>query len=113
MVFSPTATALVNVFGRRPDVLPMVKVANPEGTDNPAGMEALCEIVRKRLVAAQVEQQTAFDSTDTLKYLCRMSGGHVRNLLILIRSACTVAGALPLTRHIIEQAVRGMSNDFE
>lgn len=113
MVFSPTATALVNVFGRRPDVLPMVKVANPDGADNPAGMNALREIVWRRLDAAKVKQQAAFDSTGTLDYLCRMSGGHIRNLLILIRSACTVAGTLPLTHHIIERAVRGISNDFE
>jgi hypothetical protein len=113
MVFSPRATALVNVFGRRPDVLPMVKVIEPKGTDNPAGMNAMREIVRKRLTAATVAENAAFDSLDTMDYLCRMSGGHVRNLLILIRSACTAAGALPLTRHIAEQAVRGMSNDFE
>ena len=113
MVFSPRATALVNVFGRRPDVLPMVRVSDSNGVDNPAGMNAMREIVCKRLAAASVSQQAAFDSPDTLDYLCRMSGGHIRNLLILIRSACTAAGALPLTRSFAEQAVRGMSNDFE
>lgn len=114
MVFSPKATALMNVFGRRPDVLPMVKVTNPDNdNDNPDGMEALREIVSKRLIAANVAESIAFDSCDTQDYLCRMSGGHIRNLLILIRSACTAAGTLPLTHRVVEQAVRGMSNDFE
>ncbi len=115
MVYSPKATALMNIFGRDPAVLPMVKVANRDNNnDNPAGMKALREIVLKRLIAANVTQWTnAFDSTDTRDYLCRMSGGHLRNLLILIRSACTVAGVLPLSHHVIEQAVRGISNDFE
>jgi hypothetical protein len=113
MVFSPKATALVNVFGRRPDVLPMVKVGERDGKDNLIGMDVIREIVRRRRAAATVEEGGAFDSSDTLDYLCRMSGGHVRNLLILIRSACTAAGALPLTRQIVERAVRGMSNDFE
>jgi hypothetical protein len=42
-----------------------------------------------------------------------MSGGHVRSLLILLCSACAAASALPLTRRVAEQVVRGMSNDFE
>jgi len=113
MVFSPKATALVNVFGRRPDVLPMVKVSEPDSMDNPTGMNVTQEMVRKRLAEATVAESAAFDSPETLNYLCRMSGGHVRNLLILIRSACTAAGTLPLTRRITEQAVRGMNNDFE
>lgn len=114
MVYSPKATALMNIFGRDPAVLPMVKVANQDDNDNPDGMEALRKIVLKRLNAANITQWIdAFDSLDTWNHLCRMSGGHLRNLLILIRSACTVAGALPLTRRVIEQAVRGISNDFE
>jgi hypothetical protein len=113
LVFSPKATALVNVFGRRPDVLPMVKIIQSNGTDDPAGMDAMRAIVQRRLAAAQVLEGVAFDTGDALDYVCRMSGGHVRNLLILIRTACTAAGALPLTRRVAEQAVRGMSNDFE
>src|SRR5262245_27123675 len=81
-------------------------------TDDRAGMNAMREMVRKRLAAVNVAENTAF-SADTLDYLCRMSGGHVRNLLILLRSACTAAGAFPLSRGIVERAVRGMSNDFE
>ena len=42
-----------------------------------------------------------------------MSGGHTRNLLILLRSACDRLDALPLTRAAVEEAVRGMRNDFE
>jgi hypothetical protein len=113
MVFSPKATALANVFGRRPDVLPMIKVVEPSGIDSPEGMEAMRTIMRKRLEAARVAEATTFDIPLTLDYLCRMSGGHTRNFLILIRSACTAAGALPVTRRVAEQAVRGMSNDFE
>ncbi len=114
MVYSPSATALMNVFGRDPAVLPMVKIANRDGNDNQDGMEALRKIISKRLTAASVTQWTsAFDSLEAWNYLCRMSGGHLRNLLILIRSACTASGNLPLTQRVIEQAVRGISNDFE
>lgn len=113
MVFSPKATALVNIFGRRPDVLPMVRVINQDGANNPAGMDTMRTIVHQRLAAAEVPQERLLDSPDTLDYVCRMSGGHIRNLLILIRSACTIAGVLPLTRAVVELAVQGLSNDFE
>jgi hypothetical protein len=45
MVYSPKATALLNIFGRDPAVLPMVKVANQDDSENPDGMEALRKIV--------------------------------------------------------------------
>jgi hypothetical protein len=42
-----------------------------------------------------------------------MAGGHLRNLMILIRGACTASGKLPLTSQAIERSVRDMSNAFE
>lgn len=65
----------------------MVKIVQSNGTDDdPAGMDAMRAIVQRRLAAAQVPEDTAFDTGDALDYVCRMSGGHVRNLLILIRT---------------------------
>ena len=61
-VFSPKATALGNVFSRRPDVLPMVKVIQSNGTDDSAGMNAMRTIVQRRLAVAQVQEGTAFDT---------------------------------------------------
>jgi AAA ATPase domain len=113
MVFSPKATALVNIFGRQPAVLPMVKVITPDNKDCEPGMDAMRKIVEKRLTAAGVEADKAFDKPETLTYLCRASGGHPRNLLILIRSACTASTTLPLTLRAAEQSVRRMTTDFE
>jgi hypothetical protein len=54
MVFSPRATALVNVFGQQPAVLPMVKVADRYGKDA-EGLKVMRDLVLKRLSAADVE----------------------------------------------------------
>jgi hypothetical protein len=88
LAFSPKVGALVNVFGRRPHVLPMVKVGEPGGADCAAGMDAMRAMVRSRLRVANVTETAAFDAPGTLDYLCRMSGGHTRNLLVLLCSAC-------------------------
>jgi hypothetical protein len=42
-----------------------------------------------------------------------MSGGHVRNLLILLRSACDWLDDLPITQDAVGEAVQGLCNDFE
>lgn len=114
LVFSPRATALVNVFGGSPVVLPMVKVIQGKNRRvNPTGMKAMRDIVIKRLNMVNIAESDAVDSPKTLDYLCRMSGGHVRNLLLLICEACTAAGQLPLTQPVSEHAVRKQSTDFE
>ena len=56
----------MNVFGRRPDVLPMVKIIQSNGSDDPAGMDAMRAIVQRRLAAAQVPEGVAFETGDAL-----------------------------------------------
>ena len=113
MVFSPRATALSRIFSRNPSTLPMVRVITRQGEDDEAGLEAMREMVRKRLHEAGATQDEAFDTNDTLDYLCRMSGGHARSLFQLLRSACDRLDDFPLTHAVVEQAVREVSNSFE
>ena len=113
MIFSPKATALTTIFSKAPFTLPMVKVLSRERQDNPAGLKAMGDIIRARLTVAEVVEADAFDSPETLAELCRVSGGHTRNLLILLRSACDYLDALPITRAVLEEAVQGMRTDFE
>jgi hypothetical protein len=70
----------------------MVKIADLKGNDHPSGLDAMRKFVHKRLAAAGVNDSDAFDSGESLDYLCRMSGGHLRNLLILIRGAARHPG---------------------
>jgi len=113
IVFTHHGPRLSSAFGRPPHVLPMVRVIKRDGKDDEDGIRVMGGIVRQRLQAAGVAEGTAFDSSDTLNYLCRMSGGHARNLLILLRSACEQSGSFPLKRDVVERVVRGMGNDFE
>ena len=113
MIFSPKATALTTIFSKAPFTLPMVKVLSRERQDNPAGLKAMGDIIRARLSAAEVVEADAFDSPETLAELCRISGGHTRNLLILLRSACDYLDALPITQGVLKEAIQGMRTDFE
>ena len=66
MVFTPKGVSLAQIFGKRPDVLPMIKVADRDGSNDPIGMDAMRQIVRKRLNSAGVQESAAFDSAETL-----------------------------------------------
>lgn len=54
MLFAPTATALTTIYSKQPFTLPMVKVLGRDHQDNPAGMDAMREMIRKRLTASLI-----------------------------------------------------------
>ncbi|MCC5638919.1 hypothetical protein LC593_24435 [Nostoc sp. CHAB 5844] len=78
----------------------MVMVCNPDGSENPAGLQKLRELVCRRVALIEpnlvqtlegkvdgLSFPPIFDSPETLKLLCLMSGGHVRNLMQLIQKS--------------------------
>ncbi len=97
-------------FKGLPTVLPMVPVKSRDGLDHNQGMELL-----RQMVLARVDQegnnlpdemiQEVFDSPETLDYLCQISGGHVRNLLIILRSWISKDRKFPLSRKKLEAVV--------
>ncbi|MDY6941153.1 MAG: ATP-binding protein [Cyanobacteriota bacterium] len=105
-----------------PRVLPMVSVQQRDGSDRTDGLELLRRMVLVRGVpelapefeAAACETAIAqmFDCRETLDRLCRISGGHVRDLLKLLNSWIQEEMALPLTRKTLEIAIRGRYNDM-
>jgi hypothetical protein len=80
MFYSPHAPALKAIF---PDyaVLPMIKSRTSNNQANKDGLEALREILGKRIVLEDIFTEDAID------YICKMSGGHSRDLLTLVRYA--------------------------
>ena len=113
MVFSPNVQQLKNIFTSPCRTLPMVKVVDQQGADVAAGLQAMRDIVYRRLQAADVPKAAAIDTADTLTDLCRMSGGHLRTLHILLRSACVRLNDLPITRFAAEQAIGEMRVGME
>ena len=88
--FSNEKENLTNRFGAGPQVLPMVRTRAQDGSASDAGLAALRQMVLARAfpeVSAEErlsQMGVLFDSLETLDRLCLASGGHVRNLLVLI-----------------------------
>ena len=117
MIYSGQASQLENNYDT-PDVLPMIMVRNPNDGENSAGLEKLKELVCRRVELIEpnlvktltgkvegVDAPAVFDSPETLKLLCMMSGGHVRNLLQLIQKAIDWTDVLPITAKAARRAV--------
>ncbi|MEM9217986.1 MAG: ATP-binding protein [Cyanobacteria bacterium P01_F01_bin.150] len=115
--FSNERENLTNRFGSSPQVLPMVRIYNRDGSTCEEGLAVLRQMVLARALPqlspserlACLEQ--LFDSTETLDRLCIASGGHVRNLLVLI-SYCLRKADPPLTQRLLEQVISLRLNDL-
>ena len=108
--FSNEKENLTNRFGASPQVLPMVRTQNRDGSACEPGLEALRQMILARafpeLPADQrlAELGQICDSTETLDRLCLASGGHVRNLLVLINN-CLRKADPPLTQALLHQVI--------
>lgn len=113
LIFSNDSETLKNRLGGglTPKVLPMVPIRLRTGEEHTAGMALLRRMVLVRAFPDHtLEQQQAlitqvFDSPQTLERLCRVSGGHVRNLLGLLFD-CLRQESPPLSRDGLELVIR-------
>lgn len=110
LIFSNDLGQLTNRFGVDPKVLPMVPVQLRDGTECTKGMDLLRQMVLARAFPEAGEEQRlsliskVFDAPETLDRLCRVSGGHVRNLLQLLYS-CLQKEDPPFSRDTLETVI--------
>lgn len=111
LIFSNALGRLTNRFGVDPKVLPMVAVKQKNGADYPAGITLLKEMIMKRAfpgVSVEESQNlitNIFDSSETLERLCQVSGGHLRNLLMLL-FRCLQMQDTPISRKCLETVIK-------
>jgi hypothetical protein len=87
--------------------LPMVKICDADGTPRVDEEETLISLVSKRMPL------DFFDNKETLRYLVRNSGGHVRDLLRLVRACFARLDHAPISRAVAEAAVRDVSSEYQ
>lgn len=79
-----------------------VKVASQDGQRFQPGIDALVEVIRRRVPGGDVAR--IFPDQAQLEDLAADSGGHLRDLLRLVRDAETSAGSLPFTKDLLTRA---------
>lgn len=113
LIFSNDYQALTNRFGGgiAPKILPMVPIQLRDGSDCEQGIALLQQLILARAFPEVAPEERLslvtqiFDQGETLDRLCRISGGHVRNLLgMLFR--CLQEQDPPICRDTLEMAIR-------
>ena len=112
LLHSAQGGRLANLYGTPPQMLPMIPVATRTGEEFEPGVAKLSEAVEKRLQVAGATLDTAFDTTMTQRRLCSASGGYIRNLMTMMRTATNYLDELPITASAVEQTVRDVRDGF-
>ena len=102
MVYSSRASDLRDIYGD-PQLLPMIMVKTPDEQPYGEGIQVIKQMIQKRIqpfvpdLTLDRLETDIFANKDILDRLCLMSGGHVRNVMLLIRSAMDYIDQLPIT----------------
>lgn len=117
--FSSEYGHLTQRYTEDPKVLSMVPVQREDGSECDEGMVLLRQMVLARAFPDLSEGDrlsqigTVFESPELLDRLCRVSGGHVRDLLRLLNGWIKKSRRqLPLTRESLDQVIRERRNEM-
>lgn len=113
MVFSNYNLGLEDRFGEI-HRLPMVMVRTQSDVDHQPGLDCLQEFLNRRIDAVfqNFSVDDVFDSPATYRQLCLMSGGHVRGLVNLMRTAIEHTDQLPISARAARRAISELRNKY-
>ncbi|NET61695.1 MAG: ATP-binding protein [Symploca sp. SIO2E6] len=115
--FSKESGNLLQYF-QQLKMLPMVLVRCRDGSECESGIALLRQMVLARAFPNLDEEQRLskiteiFDTPETLDRLCRVSGGHVRNLLRLLNNSILKQMGLPISSESLEKVIREYRNNL-
>ncbi|NES18074.1 MAG: AAA family ATPase [Symploca sp. SIO3E6] len=117
LTFSNEFGKLRNYFGVAPEILSMVPIKLKDGTECHEGIELMRQMVLARAFPhIPLDERLnliteIFESLETLDRLCTISGGNIRNLLILLYR-CLQQEDPPLSRTCLERVIKQYRNEL-
>lgn len=95
-------------------VLPCIRLWNKDRSRSPceAGVEALQSVVRKRFTEEGLVRFFGPDPFSRAGRLIELSGGHFRDLLLLLRETVLRASSLPVADEAIEAAILQVRSNY-
>jgi hypothetical protein len=115
LTYSPKAALLAQTVGEHTMPMPMIRLrgdhkAEPVATN--VGMKKMWEMLERRCFFAKVDINDVFDTKETGQYLCRMTGGHPRHLMMFIQAAINTVDKFPITKSAAEKAINNYANSL-
>jgi hypothetical protein len=112
LLHSPSGADLGSRYGGEVVILPAIPVTTRSGEPYKPGIRKLIEVVERRVTAVGLSLEKVFDSRATVHRACVASGGLLRGLLALVRTAITYGDALPVTSQAVEMAIRDARDQY-
>jgi len=114
LIYSDRSSSLVDIYGT-PQVLPMIMVQTPENESYPPGINKVIEVLQNRLTTIDPSKSIVhlFDNRESLESLCLMSGGHVRDLLLLMKEALKYTNTLPISKKALQRSISELRNTYK
>jgi hypothetical protein len=113
LLYSNRAVDITNIYGNT-QVLPMIMVQTPENESYQNGINKVMEVLQKRLssIDASLSVVDMFEQREALEQLCLMSGGHVRNLLLLMKEAIKYTNSRTITNRALQRSISELRNTY-
>ena len=113
MLYSNRAADVTNIYGNS-QVLPMIMVQTPDNQLYQRGIQKVTELLQKRLslIDPNLSIVDMFEQREALERLCLMSGGHVRNLLLLMKEAIKYTDTLPIPTRALHRSISELRNTY-
>lgn len=114
MVYSKRSIEITDIYGT-PQVLPMIMLQTRTGEIHQPGMKKVKEVIEKRvrLFAPELSLETdIFESSEVLEGLCLMSGGDMRNLILLMQTAIERTQVLPISQRAVQRSITQLRNAY-
>lgn len=115
LIYSPRCAQLEQCFGEFSVPIPMIRLRGENKSPvspETSGMQKMREIILARCRFAGVDINEVFDDPSTADFLCEMTGGHPRHLMMFLQAAANAVDAFPITRKASENAVRNYANSL-
>ncbi|MGK7942278.1 MAG: ATP-binding protein [Crocosphaera sp.] len=112
LVYSNRATELRNLYDT-PQVLPMIMIRDKNNEIYEKGIAILQTIITRRLTSPKTNVNLdfeqyylgVFDQQETCLKLCRLTGGHIRELMLFMQTAMDYIDTLPITEKAVNRAL--------
>ena len=114
LLYSDRAASLTDIYGTS-QVLPMIMVQTSENEPYQKGINKVIELLQKRLNTVDSSKSIVdfFESRSSLEMLCLMSGGHARNLLLLMKQALKYTNTLPISNKALQRSVSELRKTYK
>lgn len=114
LIYSDRSSSLTDIYGT-PQVLPMIMVQTSEDEPYQPGINKVIEVLQKRLNTVDDSKSIVdlFENRSSLEMLCLMSGGHARNLLLLMKEALKLTNTLPISNKALQRSVSELRNTYK